>query len=279
MPRQAPVVQNPLKRALARGESVLGTFVFEYGSPAAPRIMKAAGWDYILIDTEHASFGMETVASLLHVSAAIGLPALVRVPETQRSFLSRPLDAGALGLMIPRVESRAQAEEIVRFTKYAPLGDRGMAPGTAHTAYRGVSGTQLIREANAEILLVMQIETRAGLDNLDPILSTPGLDVAFLGPFDLSTSLGIPGEVSHPRMLEATRTFLRGCKRHGVVPGIWVTSVADAKKWMREGVRFLTYSADFVMVMQQSQQALAVLRPQRQGAARPQRRSHGKRRQ
>jgi len=263
--KQPPAIHNPLKRALARGESVLGTFVFEYGSPAAPRILKAAGWDYLLIDTEHASFGIETVASMLHVSAAIGLPALVRVPETQRSLLSRPLDAGALGLMIPRVESRPQAEEIVRFTKYPPLGDRGMAPATAHTGYRGVSGTQLIREANTELLLVMQIETRAGLENLDTILPTPGLDVALLGPFDLSTSLGIPGELSHPRMAEATRTFLRGCKRHGVIPGIWAASIPDAKRWMREGVRFLTYSADFVMVMERSQQVIAALRsPHRQ---------------
>ncbi|MBI2454946.1 MAG: aldolase, partial [candidate division NC10 bacterium] len=95
-----------------------GTFVFEYGSPAVPRIMKAAGWDYILIDTEHASFGMETVGNLLHVSCAVGLPAVVRVPEAQRSLLSRPLDAGALGVMVPRVESRAQAEQIVKYTRY-----------------------------------------------------------------------------------------------------------------------------------------------------------------
>jgi 2-keto-3-deoxy-L-rhamnonate aldolase RhmA len=263
MARPAPAIHNPLKRALARGDSVLGTFVFEYGSPAAPRILKAAGWDYILIDTEHASFGIEAVASMLHVSASVGLPALVRVPETQRSFLSRPLDAGALGLMIPRVESRAHAEEIVRFTKYPPLGDRGMAPATAHTGYRGVSGTQLIREANAELLLVMQIETRAGLDNLDAILSTPGLDVAFLGPFDLSTSLGIPGELSHPHLLEATRAFLRGCARHGVTPGIWAASLADATMWLRQGVRFLTYSADFVMVLEHSRQVLETLRSPR----------------
>jgi len=273
MARQAPAIHNPLKRALARGESVLGTFVFEYGSPAAPRILKAAGWDYILIDTEHASFGIEAVASMLHVSASIGLPALVRVPETQRSFLSRPLDAGALGLMVPRVESRTQAEEIVRFTKYPPLGDRGMAPATAHTGYRGVSGTQLIREANAELLLVMQIETRAGLDNLDAILSTPGLDVAFLGPFDLSTSLGIPGELSHPRLLEAARAFLRGCTRHGVTPGIWAASLADAAMWMRQGVRFLTYSADFVMVLEHSKQVLETLRSPRR-----QEKTHAKRR-
>jgi 4-hydroxy-2-oxoheptanedioate aldolase len=85
-----PTIRNPLKAKLAKGEAVWGTFVFEYGSPAAPRILKAAGWDYMLIGMEHASFGMETVANLLHVSAAIGLPALVRVPEPHRSFLSRP---------------------------------------------------------------------------------------------------------------------------------------------------------------------------------------------
>ena len=263
MTGKEPTIRNPLKAKLAKGEAVWGTFVFEYGSPAAPRILKAAGWDYMLIGMEHASFGMETVANLLHVSAAIGLPALVRVPEPHRSFLSRPLDAGALGLMVPRVESRAQAEEIVRYTKFYPMGDRGMAPGTAHTAYRVVSGTQLIREANAELLLILQIETQAGLDHLDEILSVPGLNVAYLGPFDLSTSLGIPWELNHPRMIQATNAFLRGCERHGVIPGIWVNSVKDGRNWMRRGARFLTYGADFLMVQEHSKQLLGALHPNR----------------
>lgn len=261
-------IRNPLKVRLARGESVWGTFVFEYGSPAVPRIMQAAGWDYILIDMEHASFGMETVASLLHVASAVGLPALVRVPELQRSLLSRPLDAGALGVMIPRVESKAQAEAILRFTKYYPLGDRGMAPGTAHTAYRAVKGTQLIREANAELLIVIQIETRAGLENLDDILSVPGLDVAYVGPFDLSTSLGVPGELGHPRMLRATTAFLRGCRRHGVIPGSWVGSVREGRDWMRRGARFLTYGADFLLAQEESRRVLRGLRPGRKGNGR-----------
>lgn len=240
---------------------VWGTFVFEYGSPAVPRIMKAAGWDYILIDTEHASFGMETVGNLLHVSSAIGLPAVVRVPEVQRSLLSRPLDAGALGVMVPRVETRAQAEEIVRYTKYFPIGDRSVALGTAHNAYQSVSGKAFIREANAELLLIMQIETRKGMENSDEILSVPGLDVAYLGPHDLSTSMGLPGDVGHPRVVQAIAEFLRGCKHHGVIPGIWVDSIQDGRSWARRGARFMTYGADFAMVLERSKTVLSTLRP------------------
>ena len=256
-------MRNPLKARLAKGEAVWGTFVFEYGSPAVPRILKAAGWDYILIDTEHASFGMETVGNLLHVSAAVGLPAVVRVPEAQRSLLSRPLDAGALGVMIPRVESKAQAERIVQYTKYHPMGDRGVALGTAHNAYESVSGKRFIRQANQEILVIMQIETQRGMEHLDEILSVPGLSVAYLGPHDLSTSMGLPGEVGHPRVVEAISEFLRGCKRHGVVPGIWVDSIKDGRTWMRRGARFMTYGADFAMVMAQSKTVLKALRPGR----------------
>ncbi len=256
-------MRNPLKARLAKGEAVWGTFVFEYGSPAVPRILKAAGWDYILIDTEHASFGMETVGNLLHVSAAVGLPAVVRVPEAQRSLLSRPLDAGALGVMIPRVESKAQAERIVQYTKYHPMGDRGVALGTAHNAYESVSGKRFIREANQEILIIMQIETQRGMEHLDEILSVPGLSVAYLGPHDLSTSMGLPGEVGYPRVVEAISEFLRGCKRHGVVPGIWVDSIKDGRNWMRRGARFMTYGADFAMVMAQSRTVLEALRPER----------------
>jgi len=248
---------------------VWGTFVFEYGSPAVPRIMKAAGWDYILIDTEHASFGMETVGNLLHVSAAVGLPAVVRVPEAQRSLLSRPLDAGAMGVMIPRVESRAQAEDIVRYTKYFPMGDRGVALGTAHSAYQAVNGKQFIRQANTELLVIMQIETQRGMENLDDILSVPGLSVAYLGPHDLSTSMGMPGAVSHPRVVQAITAFLRGCKRHGVIPGIWVDSIQDGQAWMRRGARFMTYGADFSMLMERSRVVL--------DAVHPKERRHGRR--
>jgi len=243
--------------------------VFEYGSPSVPRIMKAAGWDYILVDTEHARFGTETVANLLHVSATVGLPALVRVPEIQRSFLSRPLDAGALGLMVPRVETRAQAEEIIRYTKYPPMGDRGMAIGIATTGYQMVSGQTYIREANAELLVIMQIETQRGMENLGEILSVPGLDVAFLGPQDLATSMGLLGEMNHPRMAKAIDIFLRGCRQRGVVPGMWVGSIEEGRGWMKRGARFMTYGADFAMVMERSRAVLEALRPQR--------RSNGKR--
>jgi 4-hydroxy-2-oxoheptanedioate aldolase len=262
-------LRNPLKARLEKGEAVWGTFVFEYGSPAVPRILKSAGWDYILIDTEHASFGMETVGNLLHVSAAAGLPAVVRVPEAHRSLLSRPLDAGALGIMVPRVESKAQAERIVQYTKYYPMGDRGIALGTAHNAYRSVDGKRFIREANQEILVIMQIETRHGMENLDEILSVPGLSVAYLGPHDLATSMGRPGEIDHPVVVEAITEFLQGCKRHGVVAGIWVDSVKDGRSWMRRGARFMTYGADFAMVLAQSRMVLEALGPKR--------RNHGRR--
>jgi len=242
--------------------------VFECGAPSTPRYLKEAGWDYILIDTEHASFNIETVANLLHVSSAVGLPALVRVPETQRSFLSRPLDAGAVGLMVPRVESRAQAEEIVRYTKFPPVGDRGVILGSAHNAYRAVDGRRFLRQANVELLLIMQIETQAGLDHMEEILTTPGLDVALIGPYDLSTSMGIPGEVNHPRMVRAIDAFLKGCKRHGVVPGNFVTTVEDGRAWLRRGMRFLIYGADFLLLMDESRQVLAALRPKEKSRGR-----------
>jgi 2-keto-3-deoxy-L-rhamnonate aldolase RhmA len=262
-------LRNPLKAKLARGEAVWGTFIFEYGSPAVPRIMKAAGWDYILIDTEHASFGMETVGNLLHVAAAVGLPAVVRVPEVQRSLLCRPLDAGALGVMVPRVESRVQAEQIVKYTRYFPMGDRGVALGTAHNAYQMVNGKRFIREANAELLIIVQIETQRGMERLDDILSVPGLSVAYLGPHDLSTSMGRPGDVGHPRVVEAITAFLHGCKRHGVIPGIWVDSIQDGRAWARRGARFMTYGADFSMVMERSKMVLESLRPGGRNRGRP----------
>jgi 2-keto-3-deoxy-L-rhamnonate aldolase RhmA len=180
----------------------------------------------------------------------------------QRSLLSRPLDAGALGVMVPRVESRVQAEQIVKYTRYFPMGDRGVALGTAHNAYQMVNGKRFIREANAELLIIVQIETQRGMERLDDILSVPGLSVAYLGPHDLSTSMGRPGDVGHPRVVEAITAFLHGCKRHGVIPGIWVDSIQDGRAWARRGARFMTYGADFSMVMERSKMVLEAVRPE-----------------
>jgi 2-keto-3-deoxy-L-rhamnonate aldolase RhmA len=140
--------------------------------------------------------------------------------------------------------------------------------GSAHTAYRAVDGTQFLRQANRELLLIMQIETLAGLEHLDEILSVPGLDVAFIGPYDLSTSMGIPGELNHPRMVRAIDAFLQGCKRHGVAAGNFVTTVEDATIWLRRGMQFLVYGADFMLLMERSRQVLAALRPKEKSRGR-----------
>jgi 2-dehydro-3-deoxyglucarate aldolase/4-hydroxy-2-oxoheptanedioate aldolase len=114
----------------------------------------------------------------------------------------------------------------------------------------------------------MQIETMAGFERLDEILSVPGLDVALIGPYDLSTSMGIPGEVNHPRMVRAVDVFLKGCKRYGVVPGNFVTTVEDGRAWLRRGMRFLIYGADFMLMMERSRQVLAALRPKERSRGR-----------
>jgi 2-keto-3-deoxy-L-rhamnonate aldolase RhmA len=170
--------------------------------------------------------------------------------------------------MVPRVESKAQAEQIVRYTKYYPMGDRSVALGTAHNEYRRVIGKQFMREANAELLTIVQVETQRGIEHLDEILSVPGLDVAYIGPYDLSTSMGIPGELAHPRVVRAIEALLRGCKRHGVIAGNYVENTRDGRAWVRRGMRFMTYGADFGMVMEQSRMVLAALRPERKGHGR-----------
>jgi 2-dehydro-3-deoxyglucarate aldolase/4-hydroxy-2-oxoheptanedioate aldolase len=249
-----------LKARLHAGETLWGTFILECAVPAMPRILKAAGWDYVLIDMEHASSGIESVATLLHVCNTVGLPAVVRVPEPSRSLVCRPLDAGAAGVMVPRVESRAQVEQIVRWTTYAPQGDRSVLFGGALTAYEAVDGGRFAVAANRERLVVIQIETQRGIDAVEEIVSVPGLDVAYIGPYDLSTTMGLPGEVLHPRMIEAIDTFLAACARHKLITGNYVESLEAAHAWMQRGFRFLTYGADFGFILQKSREVLDELR-------------------
>jgi 2-dehydro-3-deoxyglucarate aldolase/4-hydroxy-2-oxoheptanedioate aldolase len=235
---------NPVKRTLAEGGLAIGTMVLEFSSSGIGRIAANAGADFIVYDMEHSGWGIETIRMLLATGRVADTLPLVRVPAAQYHLLSGPLDAGAMGLMIPMVETEDQARSIVRFARYPPQGVRGAAFGIAHDDYQTGDIVGTMRSANSELLLIAQIETAAGVEQVERIAAVEGIDVLWIGHMDLSTSLGIPGQFSHPHYVQAVDRVLVACHRHGKSPGIMAPDIATGRALVRQGFRTVAYSGD-----------------------------------
>ena len=214
----------------------------------------------MFIDMEHGSFNMETVAAMIMAARGAGIAPIVRVPSNDRASVMRPLDAGAAGLLVPMVETREYAEQLIRFSKYPPLGQRGVALRRAHSAYRAVPAAPYLQQANEQTLIIAQIETPISVDNLEKILGLGSIDVAFIGPADLSTSMGHPGQPSHPDVVKAIQRLLDVSRHYGVSPGIHLTDIKSVKEWAGRGMRFISYSGDLAFIVDAAARDLAQIR-------------------
>ncbi len=186
-----PMRDNDIRRALEAGQSPIGLMVFEFGTTGIARMARSAGADYVLYDMEHSGWTPETMKVLFETARAAGITPFARCRDSQRSSVSLTLDLGALGLMIPMVESAEQARRIVDYARYAPVGSRGVAVYHADDIEpEGLPGT--LAKANREIVLMPQIETVAGVEHVEEIAAVDGVDVLWIGHYDLTTSLGRP---------------------------------------------------------------------------------------
>jgi 2-dehydro-3-deoxyglucarate aldolase/4-hydroxy-2-oxoheptanedioate aldolase len=251
---------NRVKRALHRGERALGTMVFEFPTTGIGRVIAEAGAEFVVYDMEHTGWSIETVRMLMATSRAADLVPMVRVPATEYHLLARPLDVGAMGLMVPMVETAEQAALIVASAKYPPQGRRGAAFGVAHDDYSGGDIIEKMRSANEEILLLAQIETARGLENVEAIAAVEGIDVIWIGHFDLTNSLGIPGQFGHQTFLDAVARVLAAAERHGKTAGIMCGDVAMGAAQLKQGFRALAYSGDLWLYQQALRDGLDALR-------------------
>jgi 2-keto-3-deoxy-L-rhamnonate aldolase RhmA len=237
-------MQGDVKRALAGGELAVGTFVFEFATLGIGRLAASAGAQFIIYDTEHTGWGWETIASVVTTTRPTGSEAFVRVPMAQRSYISRALDTGATGLMIPMVESAAQAADIVRWSKYPPDGVRGAAFGVGHDDYATGGSLDYMRRINADVLVMTQIETVAGLESAEAIAAVEGVDVLWVGHFDLTNSMGIPAQFDHPRYLEALDRVSAAAADNGKAAGFMAGSPEESALLVDKGFRIIAYGGD-----------------------------------
>ncbi len=222
----------------------LGHFVVEFATPGIGHILANAGCDFVLFDCEHSGFGFETVKAAMRYFEAARLPAIVRVPSKAYDHIARAADMGARGVMVPMVNSAEEARAILDCLKYTPHGRRGVALGIAHDAYTGGPVLDKLAAANARTKLFCQIETAEGVENAFEIAAVDGVDCLWVGHFDLSAALGIPGEFHHKRFLDAIERVVRACREHGKACGRLVPDVATGIDYWHRGFDFLCYSGD-----------------------------------
>ena len=250
---------NQVKAALKQNKAVSGPIVGEARSNSFVKQMALAGHDFLWFDMEHAMFNFETVANLTQMSLVTGIVPLIRVTDLQYALVARALDAGAQGIVIPRVDTVAQVEAAVSFIKYPPLGRRG-AGGEARNGYLPTTIPDAIETSNAETLVIVQIESTEGIANLDAMCQVPGVDVICVGPQDLSISLGIPGQRQNPIFIEAVKGIIKTCTRHGIASGMVERNAADFRIWHDFGARFLACNTDGNMLAQAAAADIATLK-------------------
>lgn len=251
---------NRVKRALQEGQVQVGTWVTVIRTPHLATILATAGFDFIYIDMEHSSFSIETVGELCHAAQAAGLVPIVRPPAKDPHLLTRPLESGAMGLLIPHVDTREEAEAAARAVRFPPLGERGFNVQTIHSGFANGSAEEYARTTHEETLLIVQIESDRGINNLDEILSVPGIDGAVVGRGDLSADLGLIGQTNHPEVVRRVEAMIDACARHGKISGLLVPDVASATEWIARGIRLVPYSNEVNILMNAASKAIGEIR-------------------
>jgi len=253
------IAPNRLKRTLREGKTAIGTMLVEIRQPSVMQMLANAGLDFVIIDNEHGTFNIETIADLSRFAKKVGMTPIVRVPEWSYAHIVQPLDGGAQGIMVPRITDAQQVRDILQMMKYPPTGRRGSVVGRGHTDLKSGSLPDVMKTANEESLLVAQIETRQALDNLDAIVSIPGVDVAFAGPTDLSVSLGIGGKMTDPLLVAAIESVMQACQRHNVFPAIQMNDLELAALWAKKGMRMVSYLSEVGMLTNAGVNAVSVI--------------------
>ncbi len=247
---------NSVKRLLNEGKIQVGTWLTTFHSPQIVQIFVTAGFDFVYIDMEHSSFSIETVGNLCFTALVSGIVPIVRPLSKDSHALTRPLDAGAMGLLIPNVKTADEALSVVRAIKYPPLGERGLNLRGVHTGFARPDGQKYIQDTNRETLLIVQIESKIGVRNIEKILAVDGVDGAVVGRGDLSNDLGVPGETNHAEVIRCVEAIIAACLKSGKIPGLLVQNVASAREWIQKGVRLIPFSNDVAMLLNTSSRAV-----------------------
>jgi 2-keto-3-deoxy-L-rhamnonate aldolase RhmA len=256
----------PLKQRLRNNQPVLGSWL-SLGHMTAAEIMCDAGFDWLAIDLEHTPITLREAENLIRVIALKGCVPLVRLTTNDVNQIKRVMDSGAHGIIVPSVASRAAAEQAVRSVRYPPAGVRGVGLGRAHRFGPGFE--EYFRTNNESAIVVVQIESREGIEHLDDILGVEGIDATMIGPYDLSASLGVPGQFDHPEVIAQLTIYEQLSRKKGVPSGAHVIAPdhRQVAEKIARGYRFVAMSADYLILAETSRREMASLREAMESAS------------
>lgn len=250
---------NLTRERLVKGETVFGCGLQVYRSAEVCRAFAAAGFDYVFIDTEHGTFDLETVQDMVKVSLENGITPIVRVAELAYSLIARVLDAGAQGIILPRVEDPKLLEQAMSWMRFPPAGTRGYGINPTMIGYENKSFPEIIAHLNTNTVSVVQFETVTAMERADELLSVRGVDIAMVGPADLSISLGVPGQFDNPLLVSTVERLIEKCARHKVFPGIQTRGLAMAKFWAERGMRFVGAGGEHGLLLEKAKETVSAL--------------------
>jgi 2-dehydro-3-deoxyglucarate aldolase len=239
---------------LRRGELLIGTIV-TLESPSVSELLSETGYDWLFIDTEHAPLTLRDAQTLIQASR---IPCLIRVADDAESTIKKALDTGAHGIVVPQVNSAEQAERIVQWAKYPPMGKRGV--GLVRAQGYGFSFREYVYNANEETVVVVQIEHKDAVENIDAITAVPGVDAVFVGPYDLSGSLDLIGQLTHPGVTAAIDRVTEACRDNNRRFGIYADTSGAAKEYVAKGYTLIAVGIDTHMLGVAARGTLLALR-------------------
>lgn len=243
-------LHNRAKERLEKGALSIGLGLRMVRTVEIGRILDTCGYDWAFIDMEHNSMSIDTAVQIAVACQDAGVTPLVRVPGYEHYLATRVLDAGAMGIVFPHVDTAEHAARLVSFCKYPPDGHRSAAGNMAQLNYRAVPQTEATELVNRNTLMVIMLETPEGIANADAIAAVPGVDVLLIGSNDLCLEMGIPSQFDHPRLTEAFEQVLAACRRHGKHPGFGgVYDETLSRRFIDMGMRFVLAGGDMPLLM------------------------------
>jgi 4-hydroxy-2-oxoheptanedioate aldolase len=246
---------NSVKATLKSGGSVFGSWSI-CSSPMVVNVMAESGLDFVTLDLEHGPTTFETAESLLYAIEAGGSTPMLRLGEWSEATILRALELGTQGLLVSHISTAEQASRVVRACKYPPEGERGLSPFIRRHGYSEVDLAEKLREANEQMLTGVLVEDAEGLRNLDAIAATPGLDLVYLGIYDISLALGIPGSLEDPRVLEVVRGAVRTIEDRSVAAGAVARDREHLRLLLDAGFRYISYLVDTAIIREGFERAL-----------------------
>jgi 4-hydroxy-2-oxoheptanedioate aldolase len=248
-----------IRHRLASGEYVFGPFL-KIPASVPIELIGHAGFDFCVVDLEHSPFTFERAEELVRVAEGAGVASIIRTFDGHPSTLVRALDTGCEGILVPNLNSRMEAEMVVRGARYHPLGERWMDPYARSARFGMVPKESYFAQANSQTLVGVQIEGLKGVQNLDDIVETEGTDLIFIGPYDLSQSLGVPGQIGAPMVQAKVKEIVAAVRSRGKAVGIYADNVQDARRWRDLGVQFVAVSVDVRIFLNACQEIVKALK-------------------